>query len=319
MTHVNFMEVAFNDPVTIIAANCESYSNIAVEEFRNTKDIDVEYYNGNDFHPDIHMGYGSMAVARMFVKYISLKAEAAKIECSAGKFKKKIIIVDYTNEILIAFNEQEIPYYRPVAIDAIKHVGDNDDWPFETQINGHSDKNAYMHQLILVGLKNAGIKNFTATSNAVSALFRKVEKGFNHQDKMDLVYFIDSYGHLVARTIDPISMKELFECFHNVNIGKHIADTMACVHSPYMQDNEVIVFRRKDAEAITKAVDNYLTKENMTDIELFGDAGISYERLYDVANGLIFPLVAKNVPMCHWSYENLPSQYKDILDAERDT
>lgn len=107
----------------------------------------------------------------------------------------------------------------------------------------------------------------------------------------ELDLFVDSYGHLVIRSTDPLSVNRLHKCFHNAGIDRHLAKNMGCVHPWLDEDNNVIVFNHSDALAVLKLLDKWLVQEGKTDAELLDDEAISYDRLYDVVNRLIYPLV----------------------------
>lgn len=287
-------DVRFVDPIIIIGAMSNIGQYDAVREFRSTSSIKVDYID------NFRLAYNLSSVD--YVSYIKSVVEISKFDVNTGKYNKIIYFIDHVEDLREELNRQEIPYYVVyengcVGSDIIDEINSTtNEFKFEKFVNLEDDKRAY--DFLVSGLMFAqqsdclnNLVGFGDPSYKALCKFKKViKKNIYHYDVLkEFDHFVDSYGHFVLRSKDEISDKMLYKMFRKAHIGKHDANYMACAGQDACDD--VVVLNHDDALAIIRILNKCLEESGKSDVEAFGNDGISYERLCDIADHVIYPMI----------------------------
>lgn len=292
-------DVKFTDPVVIAATMDMASARTAINEFRSTSSIKVDHIPGDQFD------YLGGINAPEYVSYIKANMEVSKIDVNSDRYDKVIYIIEINDDIRKELNLQEIPYYAVSEFWPDSFAIATNEFKNERLVN--PDLGLSMYDFIITGLSSvfqsdALVNTVGISDPSYSAVlkFEKVmKKAFREYDwSDDFQYFVDSYGHFVLRSKDAISDKKLYKMFKKAHIGKHDANYMACTHRDMIcancdYDDNVIVFKRYDALAVIHILNKILNDSGKTDVETFGDDAISYERLCDVADCMLYPMITK--------------------------
>lgn len=139
----------------------------------------------------------------------------------------------------------------------------------------------FVHHNTFIGDNLTSITKESAV--AMWAQIRDIVVGIALNDPDVCEFFTTARGELGVIT-PKLKIAKLAEIFENANIDFMTAGNMA----GYKSDHAVLA--RADAQAIYEILEEQVTKSGMSDAELFGDRGISFERLYDILRGMIYKI-----------------------------
>lgn len=137
----------------------------------------------------------------------------------------------------------------------------------------------FVHHNTFIGDKLTNITDKSAV--AMWAQIRDIVAGIALNDPEVCDFFITARGELGIIT-PRMKLAKLAEIFENADIDFMTAGNMAGYESDH------IVLARADAQAIYEILEDQVTKSGVPDDELFGEKGISFERLYDILHGMIY-------------------------------
>lgn len=137
----------------------------------------------------------------------------------------------------------------------------------------------FVHHNTFIGDKLTNITDKSAV--AMWAQIRDIVAGIALNDPEVCDFFITARGELGIIT-PRMKLAKLAEIFENADIDFMTAGNMAGYESGH------IVLARADAQAIYEILEDQVTKSGVPDNELFGEKGISFERLYDILHGMIY-------------------------------
>ena len=137
----------------------------------------------------------------------------------------------------------------------------------------------FVHHNTFIGDKLTNITDKSAV--AMWAQIRDIVAGIALNDPEVCDFFITARGELGIIT-SRMKLAKLAEIFENADIDFMTAGNMAGYESDH------IVLARADAQAIYEILEDQVTKSGVPDDELFGEKGISFERLYDILHGMIY-------------------------------
>lgn len=137
----------------------------------------------------------------------------------------------------------------------------------------------FVHHNTFIGDKLTNITNKSAV--AMWAQIRDIVAGIALNDPEVCDFFITARGELGVIT-PRMKLAKLAEIFENADIDFMTAGNMAGYESDH------IVLARADAQAIYEILEDQVIKSGVSDDELFGEKGISFERLYDILHGMIY-------------------------------
>lgn len=137
----------------------------------------------------------------------------------------------------------------------------------------------FVHHNTFIGDKLTNITDKSAV--AMWAQIRDIVAGIALNDPEVCDFFITARGELGIIT-PRMKLAKLAEIFENADIDFMTAGNMAGYESDH------IVLARADAQAIYEILEDQVTKSGVSDDELFGEKGISFERLYDILHGMIY-------------------------------
>lgn len=137
----------------------------------------------------------------------------------------------------------------------------------------------FVHHNTFIGDKLTNITDKSAV--AMWAQIRDIVAGIALNDPEVCDFFITARGELGVIT-PRMKLAKLAEIFENADIDFMTAGNMAGYESDH------IVLARADAQAIYEILEDQVIKSGVSDDELFGEKGISFERLYDILHGMIY-------------------------------
>lgn len=137
----------------------------------------------------------------------------------------------------------------------------------------------FVHHNTFIGDKLTNITDKSAV--AMWAQIRDIVAGIALNDPEVCDFFITARGELGVIT-PRMKLAKLAEIFENADIDFMTAGNMAGYESDH------IVLARADAQAIYEILEDQVIKSGVSDDELFGEKGISFERLYDILHGVIY-------------------------------
>ena len=137
----------------------------------------------------------------------------------------------------------------------------------------------FVHHNTFIGDKLTNITDKSAV--AMWAQIRDIVADIALNDPEVCDFFITARGELGIIT-PRMKLAKLAEIFENADIDFMTAGNMAGYESDH------IVLARADAQAIYEILEDQVTKSGVPDDELFGEKGISFERLYDILHGMIY-------------------------------
>lgn len=137
----------------------------------------------------------------------------------------------------------------------------------------------FVHHNTFIGDKLTNITDKSAV--AMWAQIRDIVAGIALNDPEVCDFFITARGELGIIT-PRMKLAKLAEIFENADIDFMTAGNMAGYESDH------IVLARADAQAIYEILEDQVTESGVPDDELFGEKGISFERLYDILHGMIY-------------------------------